>query len=166
MLLRLCSLRSLSLQGTALVLAFLQTAQLMDVLTLAEWRHAATEYFLDVSTPAGRSFDETTTTFVTLLSPGVLDGKAQWWPRVRFWKLILSQNTSVRAARIAHIPLAPANTQTPPVLVAGVLGRVRWRGVRVAGAPRLRGVKRQADALGARARAPCGRRQGRRGASC
>ena len=77
--------------GTALVLAFLQTTQLMDVLTLATWRQAATDYFQDMATPAGRSFDETVTMFLSLLSPTVLDGSDKWWQKARLWKLILSQ---------------------------------------------------------------------------
>ncbi len=63
----------------------------MDVQTLADWRHAAAEYFEGVATPAGRSFDETATMFLSLLSPTVLDGKDKWWPKARLWKLILSQ---------------------------------------------------------------------------
>ena len=77
--------------GTALVLGFLQTTQLMDVLTLATWRQAATDYFRDMATPAGRSFDETVTMFLSLLSPTVLDGTDKWWQKARLWKLILSQ---------------------------------------------------------------------------
>ncbi len=78
--------------GTALVLAFLQTTQLMDVLKLAEWRQAATEYFDGLATPAGHSFDETATLFLSLLGPNVLDGKDKWWQKARVWKLILSQS--------------------------------------------------------------------------
>ena len=73
--------------GTALVLAFLQTTQLMDVVKLAEWRQSATDYFEGLATPAGHSFDETATTFLSLLSPNVLDGKDKWWAKARTWKL-------------------------------------------------------------------------------
>ena len=32
--------------------------------------------------------------FVTLLSPGILNSAKKWLPRARLWKLILSQNTA------------------------------------------------------------------------
>ena len=92
--------------GTALVLAFLQTTQLMDVLTLATWRQAATDYFQGTATPAGRSFDETVTMFLSLLSPTVLDGADKWWQKARMWKLVLSQTSDgyVRF-RLSHVCL-------------------------------------------------------------
>ena len=74
-----------------MVLAFLQVTQLLDVLTLMAWRHAAETYFSAVATPAGRSFDETATAFLSLLAPHVLDGKNKWFVKARLWKLILSQ---------------------------------------------------------------------------
>ena len=97
--------------GTALVLAFLQVTQLLDVLTLATWRHAAEVYFSGVATPAGRSFDETATAFLTLLSPHVLDGKNKWFVKARLWKVILSQApdgyVSSSHAPSSHVELIP-----------------------------------------------------------
>jgi hypothetical protein len=43
-------------------------------------------------TPAGWDFGKTQTDFVTLLSPGILNGTHRWLVRARLWRLILSQN--------------------------------------------------------------------------
>ena len=104
--------------GTAVVLAFLQVAALMPVAELAERGSAARQHFEGVRTAAGRDFDTTRTecvplvgsrdfaclrqltraplfcSFVTLLSPGILNSAKKWLPRARLWKLILSQNTA------------------------------------------------------------------------
>ena len=79
--------------GTALVLAFLQVAQLVPVVELAKLKGAAKRYFGDFVTPAGWDFDKTATDFVTLTSPGVMNGTRRWLPRARLWRLILSQST-------------------------------------------------------------------------
>ncbi len=68
--------------GTALVLAFLQVASLAPVGELGARRSAASKHFGDLTTPAGWTFDETTTSFVTLLSPGILNTK-MWWNKAR-----------------------------------------------------------------------------------
>jgi hypothetical protein len=47
---------------------------------------------LRFQTPAGWDFDKTQTDFVTLLSPGILNGTHRWLVRARLWRLILSQN--------------------------------------------------------------------------
>ena len=114
--------------GTALVLAFLQVTQLLDVLTLATWRQAADIYFSGVATPAGRSFDETVTSFLTLLSPHVLDGKNKWFVKARLWKVILSQapdgyafcHALLSPSLPAHHATAGTGTQPDP-------SRLRWR---------------------------------------
>lgn len=80
------------LVGTALVLAFIQVAQLMPVRELAAKVSAAAAHFAALATPAGRDFGSTQTDFVTLLSPGVLNGEHRWLQRARLWKLILSQS--------------------------------------------------------------------------
>jgi hypothetical protein len=81
-----------TLVGTALVLAFLQVAQLTSVVELAQLVSAAKAYFEDVVTPAGWSFEKTQLDFVTLLSPGIVNGRARWLLRARFWKLMMSQS--------------------------------------------------------------------------
>jgi hypothetical protein len=58
--------------GTAIVLAFIQVAQLTTVRDLAANVSAAAAHFSGVTTPAGRDFGSTQTDFVTLLSPGAL----------------------------------------------------------------------------------------------
>ena len=78
--------------GTALVLGFLQAASLMPVAELGQRTSDAKAYFGDFVTPAGRDFAKTQTDFVTLLSPGVLNGTHKWLVRCRLWRLILSQN--------------------------------------------------------------------------
>ena len=97
--------------GTALVLAFLQATQLMDVVKLAEWRQSAEQYFEGLATPAGRSFDETFTAFLSLLSPNVLDGKDKWWPKARTWKLsacpVLATSCPPARADLRALPVLP-----------------------------------------------------------
>ena len=78
--------------GTALVLGFLQAASLLPVAELAQRISGAKAYFGDFLTPAGWDFAKTQTDFVTLLSPGVLNGTHKWLIRCRLWRLILSQN--------------------------------------------------------------------------
>ena len=80
--------------GTALVLAFLQCAQLLPMVELARRRAAAAAHFGDMTTPApaSRSFAETTKTFLTLLTPGNIDTREKWWVKARLWRLILSQS--------------------------------------------------------------------------
>lgn len=77
--------------GTALVLAFIQVAQLLPVRELATLVSAAVAYFKETATPAGRDFSSTQTDFVTMLSPGILNGESRWLQRARLFKLILSQ---------------------------------------------------------------------------
>ena len=78
--------------GTALVLGFLQAASLLPVAELAQRISDAKAYFGQFVTPAGWDFAKTQTDFVTLLSPGVLNGTHKWLIRCRLWRLILSQN--------------------------------------------------------------------------
>ena len=78
--------------GTALVLGFLQASSLLPVAELAQRISDAKAYFGDFVTPAGWDFAKTQTDFVTLLSPGVLNGTHKWLIRCRLWRLILSQN--------------------------------------------------------------------------
>ena len=75
--------------GTALVVAFLQVTQLLPVLEIARLRGAAAAHFeqLELTSPAGWSFDATATAFLTFLSPGVLNTRVNWWMRARLWKL-------------------------------------------------------------------------------
>jgi hypothetical protein len=80
--------------GTALVLSFFQVTQLVPVVRLAQLIGAAKEHFKDVKTPAGWSFEKTQTDFVTMLSPGILNGRTRWLVRARMWKLMM-----VRALR-------------------------------------------------------------------
>jgi hypothetical protein len=86
---------TLSLQyfvGTALVLAFLQVTQLTSVTQLAAHCASAVRHFEGVTTPAGWSFADTQVKFLTLLSPGVLNARRNWWLTARLWRLILSQS--------------------------------------------------------------------------
>ena len=103
------------------VLAFLQVAALMPVAELAERASAARQHFEGVRTAFGRDFNTTRVecvpsprrraaacsrlltrrpfrsachSFVTLLSPGILNMSKKWLPRARLWKLILSQSTT------------------------------------------------------------------------
>jgi len=78
--------------GTALVLAFLQVTQLMPVVQIAKRRAAADVHFSDLLSPAGWSFNDTATAFLTLLSPGILNTRDKWWVKAKLWKLILSQS--------------------------------------------------------------------------
>ena len=77
------------LVGTALVLSFFQVTQLVPVVRLAQLISAAKAHFEDVKTPAGWSFEKTQTDFVTLLSPGILNGRTRWLVRARMWKLMM-----------------------------------------------------------------------------
>ena len=79
------------LVGTALVLAFLQVAQLIPVVRLAQLVSAAKAHFEGVTTPAGWSFEKTQVDFVTLLSPGTLNNRTRWLVRARFWKLMMAR---------------------------------------------------------------------------
>jgi hypothetical protein len=45
-----------------------------------------------LQTPAGWDFGKTQTDFVTLLSPGILNGTHRWLVRARLWRLVLSQS--------------------------------------------------------------------------
>ena len=111
------ALRLEQMTGTALVLGFLQAATLMPIVELAQHRSAAKRHFAGVATPSGRAFDVLCADFVTMLSPGArgargtrrfgarltqlrawarrrpgnIDIRRRWLPRVRLWKLILSQ---------------------------------------------------------------------------
>jgi hypothetical protein len=77
--------------GTALVLAFLQVTQLSPVVELARLRAAAARHFDDLDTPAGWSFGDTVTSFLTLLSPGILNSRGSWWQKARLFRFILTQ---------------------------------------------------------------------------
>ena len=79
--------------GTALIVSFLQVAQLLPVVEIVKLKGAAKRYFGDFVTPAGWDFNKTCTDFVTLTSPGILNGTHRWLPRARLWRLILSQST-------------------------------------------------------------------------
>jgi hypothetical protein len=79
------------LVGTSLVLAFLQVATLVPVVQLAQLKSAAKAEFDGVLTPFGWDFEKTQTDFVTLVSPGSLNGRSRWLLRARFWRLLLSQ---------------------------------------------------------------------------
>ena len=80
------------LTGTAMVIAFLQVTALLPVVEISRMRGAATTYFEELTTPAGWSFEDTTTAFLTLLSPGVLNTRERWWDKARLFKLVLAQN--------------------------------------------------------------------------
>ena len=86
------SVRLEEMVGTALVLASLQAATLMPVVKLARHISAAKRHFAGVLTPAGKPFDQLCTDLVTMMSPGCIDTRRKWLPRVRLWKLILSQH--------------------------------------------------------------------------
>ena len=77
--------------GTALVLAFIQVAQLRPAVELAAKVSAAAAHFAGITTPAERDFRSTQTDFVTMLSSGVLNIEHRWLQRARLFKLILSQ---------------------------------------------------------------------------
>ena len=80
------------LVGSALVMAYLQSTQLMPVLELAEHRAAAAKYFEGTVTPAGWDFAKMNIMFVSVVAPGMLNTHAKWLLRARLWRLILSQN--------------------------------------------------------------------------
>ena len=73
-------------------MAFLQVTQLIPVLEIARLRGAASAHFAKLTTPSGWSFDDTARTFLSFLSPGVLNTRDDWWVRARLCKLILSQS--------------------------------------------------------------------------
>jgi hypothetical protein len=77
--------------GTSLVLAFLQVTQLATVVEIAARRAAAAEHFGATRPPAGQDFDAVATTCISLLSPGILNGRARWWQRARLFRLVFSQ---------------------------------------------------------------------------
>jgi hypothetical protein len=79
--------------GTALVLAFIQMAQLMPVVEHAKRKSAAKRYFGDFRTSSGWDFDKVCIDFVTLLAPGVLNS-SRWLVRARFWRFIMCQEES------------------------------------------------------------------------
>jgi hypothetical protein len=81
------------LVGTALVLAYLQVTQLMPALELAQCCSLAAKHFEHCRTPSGWGFTHLRITFLTLISPGILNVKSSWLVRARIWKLILGQNT-------------------------------------------------------------------------
>jgi hypothetical protein len=72
-----------ALHATALVLAFLQVAQLMPVVEIAARRSAAAEHFGDLTSPGGWDFDDTFTKFLSLIMPGTLNTRTKWWVKVR-----------------------------------------------------------------------------------
>ena len=129
------------LVGTALVLAFFQVTQLVPVVRLAELVGAAKKHFEEVKTPAGWSFEKTQLDFVTLLSPGVLNGRTRWLVRARMWKLMMVRALRygrfcgcVRCAHACAICLASNRRKTPR---ATGIRRPPWR-FRCALAPRLK----------------------------
>jgi hypothetical protein len=67
---------------TALVLAFLQVAQLIPVVEIATRRSAASEHFGDLTTPGGWDFDDTFIKFLSMLMPGTLNTRTKWWVKV------------------------------------------------------------------------------------
>jgi hypothetical protein len=82
-------------------------------------------------TPAGWDFGKTQTDFVTLLSPGVLNGLHRWLVRARLWRLILSQSTegywdaSTTTAFALESRSAAETKKLPPALITRVLGWCR-----------------------------------------
>jgi hypothetical protein len=78
-------------RAQALVLAFLQVTQLATVRDIAARRAAAAEFFGAVRTPAGQDFHAVATTCISLMSPGVLNGRARWWARACLFRLVFSQ---------------------------------------------------------------------------
>ena len=78
--------------GTAVVFGFLQAASLLPVTLLADRLSAAKRHFDGTLTPAGWDWAKTQVDLVTLMSPGIINTKAQWLIRARLFKLILSQH--------------------------------------------------------------------------
>jgi hypothetical protein len=82
-------------------------------------------------TPAGWDFGKTQTDFVTLLSPGVLNGLHRWLVRARLWRLILSQSTegywdaSTTTAFALESRSAAETKKLPPALITRVVGWFR-----------------------------------------
>jgi hypothetical protein len=81
------------LVGTALVLAYLQVTQLMPVMELAHCCSLAVKHFEHCRTPSGWTFTHMRITFLTLISPGILNVRSTWLVRARIWKCILGQST-------------------------------------------------------------------------
>jgi hypothetical protein len=116
------------LVGTAMVLSFMQVAQLMRVVELSAHVRAADRHFerLGAATPAGMGFEELRLAFLNLLSPGVLDCGRGWLPRARLWKLILSQRRDGSWAADGSVAFAvgardPAEACAAPVRAAAVV---------------------------------------------
>jgi hypothetical protein len=78
--------------GTSLVLAYLQVTQLVPVVEVEARAAAAARHFRGTTTPSGWDFSHMRTTFITLVSPGVLNVRAHWLQRARLWRLILAQH--------------------------------------------------------------------------
>ena len=112
--------------GTALVLAFIQVAQLMPAVQLAARVSAAAAHFSGVTTPAGRDFRSTLTDFVTMLSSGVLNVEHRWLQRARLFKLILSQSEDgswAPSSTVAFALEARSTTETRR-LSRGIMARL------------------------------------------
>ena len=120
--------------GTALVLAFIQVAQLLPVRELAALVSAAVAHFDGTTTPAGRDFSSTQTDFVTMVSPGILNGESRWLQRARLFKLILSQRAdgsfgvssttafALEARPVAEIKQLPGKLMSCLNAFAGIVG--------------------------------------------
>ena len=80
--------------GTAVVLAFLEVAQLLPVVDIARLVGAATRHFRYVRTPAGWDWPKTQTDFVTLVSPGTITGRSRWLVRAQLWRLMMMQRSA------------------------------------------------------------------------
>lgn len=125
-----CRADTLALQvGTALVLASLQAATLMPVVELAQHVSAAKRHFAAMLTPAGKPFDQLCTDLITMMSPGNIDLRRKWLPRVRMWKLLLSQNTdgSWPASSTTAFALEARATSETEVLKQTLLERIKER---------------------------------------
>ena len=133
--------------GTALVLAFYQAGSLMpvrrrrfdkscscmhavvrtdatplQVVELTERRVAAAAYFdaMGLRTPAGQTFLEVSTSFVSLMMPGVLNTRSKWLVKVRpTLRHAVAEDALKRASRrIARAPPhAGASVASDPVAV-------------------------------------------------
>ena len=83
--------------------------------------------WLCVQSPAGWDFGKTQTDFVTLLSPGVLNGTHRWLQRARLWRLILSQTTEgfweagPTTAFVVEARTGEETRDLPPTLLSRVL---------------------------------------------
>jgi hypothetical protein len=78
--------------GTALVLAFLQVTQLASVARLDALSRSAAMHFGGIASSAGWDFEDTRCKFLTLLSPGVLSCRTNWWMSACLWRLVLAQS--------------------------------------------------------------------------